>query len=182
MSTPAEGSRADAFPPGVQRLVETGRLRVQPVHREQVAAVWRKAVESAGDAELPGMSVDGSLRSAYDAGHIAALALLAAHGLRTGSGQGHHEVAFAAAAAFGHGRCRSGRRRSPPAALAEVLHDHPRAALRGAAVADHRLQLRAVQLAALLVVAQLRLRSAASRPPRAAPRGRRGARAPSRAA
>lgn len=92
----------DRFPPAVERLVDAGRLRVQPMRREQVAALWRKAVESARDAELPGMSVDGSLRSAYDAGHIAALALLAVHGLRTGSGQGHHEVAFAAAAGFGH--------------------------------------------------------------------------------
>lgn len=92
----------ERFPPAVERLVEAGRLRVQPMRREQVAALWGKAVESATDAELPGMSVDGSLRSAYDAGHIAALALLAVHGLRTGSGQGHHEVAFAAAAGFGH--------------------------------------------------------------------------------
>lgn len=102
MSRPAGGGPADAFPPGVQRLVDMGRLRPQPIQREQVAAVWRKAVESARDAELSGMSIDGSLRSAYDAGHIAALALLGAHGLRTGSGQGHHEVAFAAVAAFGH--------------------------------------------------------------------------------
>jgi hypothetical protein len=67
-----------------------------------VAAVWQKAVESARDAELEGMSVDGSLRAAYDAGHLGALALLAAHGLRPASGPGHHEVAFAGAAALGH--------------------------------------------------------------------------------
>lgn len=88
--------------PGVQRLIEMGRLREQPAQREQVAAVWRKAVESAGDAALPGMSIDGALRSAYDAGHLAALALLAAHGLRPGGGQGHHEAAFAGAAALGY--------------------------------------------------------------------------------
>jgi hypothetical protein len=92
----------EPFPPAVQRLVDSGRLRVQLMRREQVAALWRKAVESASDAELQGMSTDGSLRSAYDAGHLAALALLAVHGLRTGSGHGHHEVAFAAAAGFGH--------------------------------------------------------------------------------
>ncbi|MBI4545638.1 MAG: hypothetical protein HY703_10615 [Gemmatimonadetes bacterium] len=78
------------------------RLREQPSSREQVAAVWQKAVESAQDAELPGMSIDGSLRAAYDAGHLAALALLAAHGLRPGGGQGHHEMAFAGAAALGY--------------------------------------------------------------------------------
>lgn len=48
------------------------------------------------------MSIDGSLRAAYDAGHMAALALLAAHGLRPGGGQGHHEMAFYGAAAFGY--------------------------------------------------------------------------------
>lgn len=64
--------------------------------------MWRKAVESARDAVLPGMSTDGALRSAYDAGYMAALALLAAHDLRPGGGQGHHEAVFAAAAAFGY--------------------------------------------------------------------------------
>ena len=85
-------------------MLELGRLREQPSTREQVAAVWRKAVESAGDAELEGLSVDGALRSAYDAGHLAALALLAANGLRPGGGQGHHEMAFAGAAALGRAR------------------------------------------------------------------------------
>lgn len=98
MTPPAEGE----LPPSVRRLVEAGRLRQQPMSHTQVAALWRKAVESARDAALPGISVDGSLRAAYDAGHLSALALLGAYGLRTGSGQGHHEVAFAAAAAFGH--------------------------------------------------------------------------------
>jgi hypothetical protein len=99
----ASGGDSDpgALPARVRTLLEEGRLRAQPTRPEQVAAVWRKAVESAHDAELPGISVDGALRCAYDAGHMAALALLAAYGLRTGSGQGHHEVAFAAAAAFG---------------------------------------------------------------------------------
>ena len=87
---------------GVQKLLELGRLRELPARSEEVAAVWRKAVESAGDAVLPGMSIDGALRSAYDAGHMAALALLAAHGLRPGGGPGHHEAAFAAAAALAY--------------------------------------------------------------------------------
>lgn len=90
------------WPHGIRRMLEVGRLRAQPATREQVAAVWRKAVESARDAELEGMSTDGALRSAYDAGHLAALALLAAHGLRPGGGAGHHEMAFAGAAALGY--------------------------------------------------------------------------------
>lgn len=77
------------------------RLREQTTSRANVAAVWEKAVQSAHDAELGGMSIDGSLRAAYDAGHMAALALLAVHGLRTSSGRGHHEMAFAGAEALG---------------------------------------------------------------------------------
>lgn len=91
-----------ARPTNVQRLLDVERLREQAFTREQVAALWSKSVESARDAEIPEMSIDGALRSAYDAGHLGALALLAIHGLRTGGGQGHHEVAFAGAAAFGH--------------------------------------------------------------------------------
>lgn len=102
MSAADAGSSPGDYPPAVRRLLEAGRLRAQPMQREHVAALWRKAVNSGRDAALPGMSVDGALRSAYEAGHLAALSLLAAHGLRTGSGQGHHEVAFAAAAALGH--------------------------------------------------------------------------------
>ena len=102
---PERGGREparNAWPDPVQKLIAMGRLREQPAQLEQVAAVWRKAVESAGDAALAGMSIDGSLRAAYDAGHLAALALLAAHGLRPGGGQGHHEAAFAGAAALGY--------------------------------------------------------------------------------
>lgn len=82
-------------------MVDSKRLREQPSSRANIAAVWRKAAESAHDAELAGMSIDGSLRAAYDAGHMAALALLAVYGLRPTSGQGHHEMAFAGAAALG---------------------------------------------------------------------------------
>lgn len=95
-------SREQSRPAAVQRMLEIGRLREQPSMREHVAAMWQKAVESARDAELEGMSVDGALRSAYDATHLAALALLATNGLRPGGGQGHHEMAFAGAAALGH--------------------------------------------------------------------------------
>ncbi|MGK7312313.1 MAG: hypothetical protein ACN0LA_08725 [Candidatus Longimicrobiales bacterium M2_2A_002] len=83
-------------------MIEIGRLREQPANPDQVAAIWKEAVESARDAEIEELSIDGALRSAYDAGHLAALAVLAAHGLRPGSGQGHHEMAFAGAAAFGY--------------------------------------------------------------------------------
>ena len=55
----------------------------------------------AHDASVSALSVESAIQLAYDAGHAAALALLAAHGLRTGGGSGHHEMAFYGAAAFG---------------------------------------------------------------------------------
>jgi len=102
--SPSSGSdEGDSRPAGIRKMLEMGRLREQSSTRAQVAAVWRKAVESARDAELQGMSIDGALRAAYDAGHLATLALLGAHGLRPGGGSGHHEMAFAGAAGLGHG-------------------------------------------------------------------------------
>lgn len=89
-----------AWPPRIQRLVEERRLRAQSYSRVEVLALWQKAVATARDASLSELSVDSAIRLAYDAGHAAALALLAAHGLRVGSGAGHHELAFYCAAAF----------------------------------------------------------------------------------
>jgi hypothetical protein len=96
-------------------MLAIGRLREQAFSGPEWAAVWRKAVESARDAELPDMSLDGALRSAYDAGHLACLALLASHGLRPGGGPGHHEMAFAGAAALVEAN----------PALATVLESYP---------------------------------------------------------
>lgn len=91
-------------PSGIQLMLDSGRLHETSTTVQSIASVWQKAVESARDAELPQMSIDGALRSAYDAGHLAALALLAANGLRPASGRGHHEMAFAGAAALGNPR------------------------------------------------------------------------------
>lgn len=102
MSSGSDPPGESGWPPRVQQMIDIGRLREQPANRDQVSAIWTKAVESAGDAEIADLSIDGALRSAYDAGHLAVLALLATHGLRPGSGQGHHEMAFAGAAAFGY--------------------------------------------------------------------------------
>jgi hypothetical protein len=92
---------APAWPNQIQLLVTNNRLRPQQSSPPAIAALWNKAVASARDADLPALSTDSALRLAYDAGHLAALALLAIHGLRTGTGQGHHEMAFYGAAAFG---------------------------------------------------------------------------------
>jgi hypothetical protein len=89
------------LPENVEYLLQSNRLKRGVATPESIAALWQKAVESARDSELTGMSIDGALRAAYDAGHAAAFALLAAYDLRTGAGRGHHEVAFSAAAALG---------------------------------------------------------------------------------
>ncbi len=111
----SSGSQGKEWPGSVQRMLAIGRLREQAFSGPEWAAVWRKAVESARDAELPDMSLDGALRSAYDAGHLACLALLASHGLRPGGGPGHHEMAFAGAAALVEAN----------PALATVLESYP---------------------------------------------------------
>jgi hypothetical protein len=90
------------LPARVQRMLDREHLREQEFTTEQVGQLWAKAVTSARDAELPDLSVEGALRAAYEAGHTAVLALLSAHGLKTASGRGHHEAAFAAAAALGY--------------------------------------------------------------------------------
>jgi hypothetical protein len=82
-------------------LLDDRRLKEQDFAQVDVAAVWQKAAESANDAAIEQLSVDSAIRLAYDAGHLAALALLAVHGLKPSSGQGHHEMAFHAAAALG---------------------------------------------------------------------------------
>jgi hypothetical protein len=100
MTRDLEPSPGD-LPGNLEYLLDEKRLKRAAATPESIAALWQKAVESARDSELDGMSIDGALRAAYDAGHAAALALLAGYGLRTGSGRGHHEVAFSVAAALG---------------------------------------------------------------------------------
>jgi hypothetical protein len=100
--TRGTGWEGGELPERVQRLVEMGRVRAHASTPDEVVILWRKALESASDAALAGMSLDGALRAAYDGGHLAVLALLACHGLRPSGGQGHHEAAFACAAALGY--------------------------------------------------------------------------------
>jgi uncharacterized protein (UPF0332 family) len=88
-------------PDRIRLLLEDRRLKEQEFAQADVVAVWQKAAESARDAALKELSVDSAIRLAYDAGHLGALALLAVYGLKPSSGQGHHEMAFHAAAALG---------------------------------------------------------------------------------
>lgn len=88
-------------PDRVRLLLDDRRVKEQEFAQVDVAAVWQKATESAHDAAIKQLSVDSAIRLGYDGGHLAALALLAVHGLKPSSGQGHHEMAFHAAAALG---------------------------------------------------------------------------------
>lgn len=65
------------LPSNLEYLLEDNRLKRGTATPESIAALWQKAVESARDSELPGISIDGALRAAYDAGHAAALAHVA---------------------------------------------------------------------------------------------------------
>ena len=87
-------------PDRVLRLIAAGRLKEQSFTREEVAALWTKAVTSARDALLPDISLDGALRAAYDGALNGSFAVLAAYGLRPSGGQGHHEATFAAVEAL----------------------------------------------------------------------------------
>ena len=64
--------------------------------RAEVLGLWSKAAVSANDALLPAMSADGVLRSAYDAGRIAATAVLASRQMRIRSKSSHHQYTFSA--------------------------------------------------------------------------------------
>ena len=97
----ADENTIDKWPSKVRLVVNTGRLREQNFSKAHVTAIWEKAIATARDASLASLSIESAIRLAYDAGHSAALTLLAAHGLRPGNGSGHHEMAFYGAAAFG---------------------------------------------------------------------------------
>lgn len=89
------------LPDRIDRLIDQGRIRRREASASEIVALWRKVTESAHDASLADVSLDGSLRAAYNAGHLACLALLAACNLRPTSGRGHHEIAFTAASLLG---------------------------------------------------------------------------------
>lgn len=89
-----------SWPTRIQLLLNEKRLREQSFSKAEVAALWHKAIVTAHDASLAKLGIDSAIRLAYDAGHTAALAVLASQGLRTANGQGHHEMAFYGAAAF----------------------------------------------------------------------------------
>jgi hypothetical protein len=78
----------------VRRHLEGGALEERGAGDDAVAAFWRKAIVAYNDAGLASSSLDNRLLRAYDAGRIAALAIVRAAGYRTRGGDGHHYVTF----------------------------------------------------------------------------------------
>jgi hypothetical protein len=78
----------------IRRHLESGSLESRTVADEEVAAFWQKAVVAYDDARLAGSSLEARFLRAYDAGRIAAFAIVRSAGYRTRGGDGHHYVTF----------------------------------------------------------------------------------------
>ena len=78
----------------VRRYLESGMLEPRASDDDEVSAFWRKALVAWEDARLAGSSLDNRLVRAYDAGRIAAFAIVRSAGYRTRGGEGHHYVTF----------------------------------------------------------------------------------------
>ena len=80
----------------IQNLIDAGRLARQEASDTEVAGLWSNALEAFADASVPGISPKGRLVRAYDAGRLAAAALVRSRDLRVRA-TNHHEVTLAAA-------------------------------------------------------------------------------------
>lgn len=81
----------------IEKLIAAGRLAREAAPDEEVVGVWANALQAYQDARLANMSLSGRLVRAYDAGRIAAHAIVRSHGLRVRA-VNHHEVTIAVAA------------------------------------------------------------------------------------
>lgn len=81
-------------PDRVQRMVEAGHLQENPTDDDDVAAMWQKAITSAGNARIPANSPDNQYVLGYQALLQMCTAILACAGYRTRGAQGHHANTF----------------------------------------------------------------------------------------
>jgi hypothetical protein len=72
----------------VRRYLESGMLEVRASDDDEVAAFWRKAVMAYDDSRLASSSPESRLLRAYDAGRIAAFAIVRSAGYRTKAEKG----------------------------------------------------------------------------------------------
>lgn len=80
----------------LRNLIEMGRLVEEGAPDEEIEGLWATALEAFEDACLANRSPNRRLTAAYDAGRVAALAVVRSAGLRVRA-QNHHEVTLAAA-------------------------------------------------------------------------------------
>lgn len=80
----------------IHNLIDLGRLSREPAGDDEIAGLWENARQALGDASIQGISASGRLIRAYDAGRIAAMALVRSHALRVRAAN-HHEVTLAVA-------------------------------------------------------------------------------------
>jgi hypothetical protein len=81
----------------VERLVELGTLQRETAGDEEVLDIWRNAVRTYRDARSPGLSPKSRLVLGYDAGRLAAHALVRSRDLRVRASN-HHETTLKTAA------------------------------------------------------------------------------------
>lgn len=81
----------------IQNLIEAGRLAREPAPDAEITGLWSNALQAYQDARVKNVSPTGRLVRAYDAGRIAAAAIVRSRDLRVRAAN-HHEVTLAVAA------------------------------------------------------------------------------------
>lgn len=90
----------------IQNLVDLGKLVREPAPDDEIAGLWANALQAFEDARITGMSASGRLVRAYDAGRIAAMAVLRSRDLRPRASN-HHEITIGAAQMLSAGELRA---------------------------------------------------------------------------
>lgn len=81
----------------IQNLIDAGRLAREPATDDEIAGLWANAVQAFHDAQVESLSATGRLLRAYDAGRIAAAAVVRSRDLRVRAAN-HDELTLAVAA------------------------------------------------------------------------------------
>ncbi|HEV7589018.1 MAG TPA: hypothetical protein VGO40_12950 [Longimicrobium sp.] len=84
----------------IQSLIDAGRLAPDDAEDDEIAGLWASALEAMSDAGVAGTSASGRLIRAYDAGRLAAFALVRSRNLRVRASN-HHEMIIAVAGMVG---------------------------------------------------------------------------------
>ncbi|HVG44308.1 MAG TPA: hypothetical protein VM890_06235 [Longimicrobium sp.] len=85
----------------IQVFIEAGRLARDPAPDDEVVGLWAAALEAFADGSSKSISGRGRLGMLYDAGRVAADALVRAHNSRVRA-TNHHEVTIRTASLLAH--------------------------------------------------------------------------------